>query len=137
MINQTAFVIIIIQFYGWKEVLRLFLSFLAGGVSISFEAITAIEQAEAQARQLKAEALAAAKAAEAAAVEEGKLAMEAARKKAESEVKELRAKSDDKAKQDAVALASDTENKKAAMRARADARMDKAAALIVERVVNG
>lgn len=63
--------------------------------------------------------------------------MEAARKKAESEVRELRAKSDEKAKQDAVALASDTENRKAAMRARADARMDKAAALIVERVVNG
>ena len=86
---------------------------------------------------MKAEALAAAKAAEAAAVEEGKLTMEAARKKAESEVRELRAKSDEKAKQDAVALASDTENRKAAMRARADARMDKAAALIVERVVNG
>lgn len=52
-------------------------------------------------------------------------------------MRELRAKSDEKAKQDAVALASDTENRKAAMRARADARMDKAAALIVERVVNG
>ena len=104
---------------------------------MSFEAITAISAAEEKARQMKAEALAAAKAAEAAAVEEGKLTMEAARKKAESVVRELRAKSDEKAKQDAVALASDTENRKAAMRARADARMDKAAALIVERVVNG
>ena len=104
---------------------------------MSFEAITAISAAEEKARQMKAEALAAAKAGEAAAVEEGKLTMEAARKKAESEVRELRAKSDEKAKQDAVALASDTENRKAAMRARADARMDKAAALIVERVVNG
>ena len=63
--------------------------------------------------------------------------MESARKKAAAEVKELRAKSDDKAKQDAIELASDTENKKAAMRARADARREKAAALIVERVVNG
>ena len=63
--------------------------------------------------------------------------MDAARKKAAAEVKELRSKSDEKAKADAMALASDTENKKAAMRARADARMDKAAALIVERVVNG
>ena len=43
----------------------------------------------------------------------------------------------EKAKQDAIELASDTENRKAAMRARADARMEKAAALIVERVVNG
>ena len=79
---------------------------------MSFEAITAISAAEEKARQMKAEALAAAKAAEAAAVEEGKLTMEAARKKAESEVRELRAKSDEKAKQDAVALASDTENRK-------------------------
>ncbi|MFR3291050.1 MAG: hypothetical protein ACLTSG_12870 [Lachnospiraceae bacterium] len=42
-----------------------------------------------------------------------------------------------KAKEDARQLASDTENRKAAMRARADARLEKAAALIVERVVNG
>lgn len=104
---------------------------------MSFEAITAIEEAEASARRMKAEAAAAAKAAEAAAVEEGGLALESARKKAAAEVRELRAKSDEKAKHDAVELASDTENKKAAMRARADARMDKAAALIVERVVNG
>lgn len=104
---------------------------------MSFEAVTAISEAEENARQMKSQALAAAKAAEAAAVEEGKLAMESARKKAAAEVKELRAKSDDKAKQDAIELASDTENKKAAMRARADARLDKAAALIVERVVNG
>ena len=63
--------------------------------------------------------------------------MDAARQKAAAEVRELRAKSDEKAKQDAIELASDTENRKAAMRARADARMEKAAALIVERVVNG
>ena len=50
---------------------------------------------------------------------------------------ELRSKSDEKAKEDALELASDTENRKAAMRARADARLEKAAALIVERVVNG
>ena len=54
-----------------------------------------------------------------------------------AELAELRSKSDEKAKEDALELASDTENRKAAMRARADARMDKAAALIVERVVNG
>ena len=53
------------------------------------------------------------------------------------ELAELRAKSDEKAREDARQLASDTENKKAAMRARADARLGKAAALIVERVVNG
>ena len=56
---------------------------------------------------------------------------------AAAELAELRAKSDEKAKEDARQLASDTENRKAAMRARADARLEKAAALIVERVVNG
>ena len=56
---------------------------------MSFEAITAINEAEANARQMRADAAAAAKAADAAAVEEGKLAMEAARKKAAAEVKEL------------------------------------------------
>ena len=78
-----------------------------------------------------------AKAAEAAAQAEGRTAMEAAEKKAAAELAELRSKSDEKAKEDALELASDTENRKAAMRARADARLEKAAALIVERVVNG
>ena len=89
---------------------------------MSFEAITAISAAEEKARQMKAEALAAAKAAEAAAVEEGKLTMEAARKKAESEVRELRAKSDEKAKQDAVALASDGRDARAGRRAHGQGR---------------
>mgnify|MGYP000569766309 CR=1 FL=1 len=63
------------------------------------------------------------------------LAQEVAKR--DAELAELRAKSDEKAKEDARQLASDTENRKAAMRARADARLEKAAALIVERVVNG
>ena len=104
---------------------------------MSLEAITTISEAEESARRLKAEAIAAAKAAEAAAAAEGKAAIEAAARKAASELAELRAKSDEKAREDARQLASDTENKNAAMRARADARLGKAAALIVERVVNG
>ena len=104
---------------------------------MSFEAITAISEAEENAKRMKAEALAAAKAAEAAAQAEGRAAVEAAEKKAAAELAELRSKSDEKAKEDARQLASDTENRKAAMRARADARLEKAAALIVERVVNG
>ena len=64
---------------------------------MSFEAITAINEAEASARQMKADALASAKAAEAAAVEDGRLAVEAARSKAATEVRELRARSDEKA----------------------------------------
>ena len=104
---------------------------------MSLEAITTISEAEENARRMKAEAAAAAKAAEAAALAEGKTALEAAAQKAASELAELRAKSDEKAREDARQLASDTENKKAAMRARADTRLGKAAALIVERVVNG
>ena len=109
-----------------------------------------LEQAEAQLRDRrieidKAGSLAEAalslngvfQAAEAAAQAEGRTAMEAAEKKAAAELAELRSKSDEKAKEDALELASDTENRKAAMRARADARLEKAAALIVERVVNG
>lgn len=104
---------------------------------MSFEAITTISEAEENARRMKAKAEADAKAAEAAAQAEGKTALAAAEKKAADELKELQAKSDDKARADAEQLASDTENKKAAMRARAEARLEKAAALIVERVVNG
>ena len=95
-----------------------------GGRCINvLEAITTISEAEESARRLKAEAIAAAKAAEAAAAAEGKAAIEAAARKAASELAELRAKSDEKAREDARQLASDTENKKAAMRARADARL--------------
>ena len=63
--------------------------------------------------------------------------MAEAEKKAAAELAGLREKSGEKAKEGARQLASDTENRKAAMRARADARLEKAAALIVERVVNG
>ena len=104
---------------------------------MSLEAIAAITEAEENAKRMRAEAAAAAKAAEAAARAEGAAAMDAAAKKAAGELAELRAKSDEKSREDARQLASGTENRKAAMRARADARMGKAAALIVERVVNG
>ena len=104
---------------------------------MSFEAITTISEAEESAKRMKAEALSAAKAAQAAAQAEGRTALAEAEKKAAAELAELRSKSDEKAKEDARQLASDTENRKAAMRARADARLEKAAALIVERVVNG
>lgn len=104
---------------------------------MSFEAITTISEAEEQARQMKVQAQADVRAALAEAEAEGKRALAAAEEKAARELVELRTKSDEKAKADAVQLASDTENRKAALRARADARMEKAAALIVERVVNG
>ena len=101
---------------------------------MSFEAITTISDAENRARQIKADAQAAAAAAVEAAQAEGKAAIEAAVGKAQQE---LRAKSDEKAKADAETLAAETKNKEAAMRIKAKTNLDRAASLIVERIVNG
>lgn len=103
---------------------------------MSLEAIKLISEAEETARQRKAEAQAEAKReiaqAEAAVAE----AMDAARAKAAEELKGLSRKADDKSKADAMELAENTENRKAALRVRAESRLDKAAGLIVERIVN-
>ena len=101
---------------------------------MSFEAITTISDAENRARQIKADAQAAAAAAVEAAQAEGKAVMEAAVGKAQQT---LRAKSDEKAKADAETLAAETKNKEAAMRIKAKTNLDRAASLIVERIVNG
>ena len=66
----------------------------------------------------------------------GKAAVEAAAAKAEAELQELRKQANDKAVSDAGALSAEVESKKAAMRAVAEARLEKAAALVVERIVN-
>ena len=97
---------------------------------MSFEAITTIRDAENRAKQIQADAQAAA----AAAV---KAAIEAAVGKAQRELQTLRAKSDEKAKADAEKLAAETKNKEAAMRIKAKTNLDRAASLIVERIVNG
>ena len=65
---------------------------------MSFEAITTISDAENRARQIKADAQAAAAAAVEAAQTEGKAVIEAAVGKAQQELQTLRAKSDEKAK---------------------------------------
>ena len=57
--------------------------------------------------------------------------------KAQQELQTLRAKSDEKAKADAETLAAETKNKEAAMRIKAKTNLDRAASLIVERIVNG
>ena len=56
---------------------------------------------------------------------------------AQQELQTLRAKSDEKAKADAETLAAETKNKEAAMRIKAKTNLDRAASLIVERIVNG
>ena len=89
---------------------------------MSFEAITTIRDAENRAKQIQAD---------------GKAAIEAAVGKAQRELQTLRAKSDEKAKADAEKLAAETKNKEAAMRIKAKTNLDRAASLIVERIVNG
>ena len=62
-------------------------------------------------------------------------AVEAAAAKADSELNELRRQADDRARSDARELSGETENSKAALRAKAEARLDQAASLVVERIV--
>lgn len=104
---------------------------------MSFEAITQINQAEEAAKKGRAQVIADAKAAEAAAVEAGKAAVEAAVVNARQQVQDMQAELEAKANAAAEVLASETENRKAAMRACAEGKLDQAAALIVERIVNG
>ncbi|NCB51743.1 MAG: hypothetical protein EOM54_07680 [Clostridia bacterium] len=104
---------------------------------MSFEAITTISEAEENAKRSKAQALVDSRAAEAAAEAEGRASIAAAVKKAENELRESLDKADAEAISAAKQMADDTENKIAAMRASAEGRLDKAASLIVERIVNG
>jgi len=103
---------------------------------MSFEAIVNIAAAEEKAKAMLAEAEAKARQMVSDAENEGKAAVEAACFKADDEVAELRKQADEKAAADAKELVSGNENKKAAMRAKAEARLEKAAALVVERIVN-
>lgn len=103
---------------------------------MSFEAITSITQAENEAKAIIAGAEAKAKQMAADAESAGKAAVEAACAKAESELKELRRQADEQAMSEAGGLSGDMENKKAVLRAKAEARLEKAAALVVERIVN-
>lgn len=103
---------------------------------MSLEAIKTITEAEEAARRLKAEAAVDAKRMISEAKAAGQKALEAAEQKANEELRGLRGKADEKATSDAKELAENTENKKAAMRVRAEGRLDKAAQLIVERIVN-
>ena len=103
---------------------------------MSFEAITTVREAEARAKQIKTEAAQSAAEAIEAAELDGKAAVDAALAKAREELRTLRSKSDEKATQDAEALAATTKDREAVMRSRAEAKLDQAASLIVERIVN-
>lgn len=66
----------------------------------------------------------------------GKGSVESTLSRAESEIAHLRRYADQKAAAQAVELASTTANRQAALRARAERRLDAAAQLIVERILN-
>ena len=61
--------------------------------------------------------------------------MEAAVQKAEAELTELGRQVDEKAQAQAESLAAELENQKAVLRAKAEGKLDAAAALVVERIV--
>jgi len=103
---------------------------------MSFEAITSIAQAEQEAKAAVAAAEAKAKQMLSDAEAAGKAAVEAAGAKADEELAELRRQAREKAKGDAQTLAGELENKKAALAARAETRLEQAASLVVERIVN-
>ncbi len=103
---------------------------------MSFEAISSITQAEAQAKATLTGAEARAKQLMADAESAGKLAVEAACTRAETELSELGRQVDEKAKAQAEKISAELENQKAALRAKAEGKLDQAAALVVERIVN-
>ncbi len=102
---------------------------------MSLEALDAIALAEEKARQIRAAAeqeagklLEQAKAA-------GEIAVAAAEARADSEVKELMRRADEKAREDAQVLASNTRNRRAAMKARAERKTEQAVDMVMEGIV--
>ena len=102
---------------------------------MSFEAINSVVQAENEAKAAVAAAEQKARQMVSDAQAAGKAAVEAAGDKADSALAELRRRADEQAMEKASELQRDVENKKAALRARAEVRLDRAASLVVERIV--
>lgn len=101
------------------------------------EVINEIVEAEGKAKKAKAEAAALSKRLIAEAEESGVKAVENARKKADDEIRELWHKAGLKAKEEALELARNTENRKATMNVKAASRMNSAVSFVIERIVNG
>ena len=104
---------------------------------MSFDAITGIAQAEDAAKVAVQYAQAQAKQMLADAETEGKAEVDAAVARAEKELRALQQKSDAKSVEDAKKLLNELETKKAVLQAGAEARLDAAASLVAERVVKG
>ena len=104
---------------------------------MSFDAITGIAQAEDAAKVAVQYAQAQAKQMLADAESEGKAEIDAAVARAEKELRVLRQKSDAKSVEDAKKLLNELETKKAVLQAGAEAKLNTAASLVAERVVKG
>lgn len=109
---------------------------LKGGEPVSFEAIASITKAEADAKAAVAQADVKARQMRADAENAGRAAIEAAGEKAGHEIAELRRQADEKAMDAASGLSRELEATKAALRAKAEAKLQQAATLVVERIVN-
>ena len=103
---------------------------------MSLEAIKSISAAEDEARQAKNRAQQKSEEAIEEAERTGKDSVSSVVKRAESEIASLIRSADQEAAEQAIELASTTANRQATLRARAEGRIDKAAMLIVERIVN-
>jgi len=103
---------------------------------MAMEAIVAVEEAEAAAERRKADALRESKLCVKKAEVDGAAAVETAQQKALGELKKLATEAEAAARADSGALIRDTEQELSALRARAESRLDEAANLIVERIVN-
>ena len=103
---------------------------------MSFDAITGIAQAEDAAKVAVQYAQAQAKQMAADAESEGKASVEAAIARADRELGALKQKSDEKSIADAKQMLKALETKKTVLRSAAQAKLDTAAALVVERIVS-
>jgi V/A-type H+-transporting ATPase subunit G/H len=103
---------------------------------VSLEAIKSIGAAEDEARQAKISAQQKAREDVEEAEKNGKESLASMVANAESEIAELNLTFDQKAATQAAEIVSTTANRQATLRARAEGRLEKAAQLIVERIVN-
>ena len=104
---------------------------------MAFDALAEITKAENDAKAAVAAAQQQAKQLIADAENTGKAGITAAISKAETELAKLKTAADSKAVEQAESLSGDVNNKRATLRVKAEARIEKAADLIVERIVNG
>lgn len=103
---------------------------------MSLEAIKQVTQTEADTKQRKVDAAAAAKKLVADAERAGQDAVQNARAEAEAKAKELMSQAEANAAQRAVEIAAQAEAECAALRNAAEGKLEEAAALIVRRVVS-